>query len=707
MHKKIFFNLLLISLLFSCKNQMPMDKSNPLLNQFNTPHGTVPFNEIKMEHFMPAFLAAMELGRAEINEIANNKKSPTFENTIVALEYAGELLKRTSTIFLNLNNAESNEVSRSLAREVLPMISDFYNDIYLNEKLFERVKKVYEQVFVTNENSKLNEEQKKLLDNCYKSFVRKGALLDGNAKIIYREATSQLAILTVTFGENLLNETNKYKLHITNPDDMSGIPDFAKEAAAEDAQKENLDGWVFTLQAPSYSAFMKYADNRKLREELFMASSTRCNNNDELDNKDNILKISSLRLEVAQLLGYETYADYILEERMAQSTENVNNFLEQLLNAALPFAKKEVIEVEEYAKSIGFKDKIQRWDFLYYSEKLKESKFNLTDEMTKPYFELEKATTAIFDLTNKLWGISYKQNSEIQVYHPSVKTYEVYDKDDTFLAVLYLDFHPRDSKRGGAWMTSYREQEIKNGKNIRPHISLVCNFTPPFEGTPSLLTHSEFVTFLHEFGHALHGIFSNVTFQTISGTNVYQDFVELPSQIMENWSLEKEWLQDVAIHYQTGEKIPDELINKIIESGNFQSGYFFVRQLSFGINDMAWHSIKSKYEGDVLQFERNAIDKTELFPIVEENSISTSFRHIFTGGYAAGYYSYKWAEVLDADAFEMFKQNGIFDEITADSFRNNILAKGGTEHPMDLYMKFRGHKPELKPLLKRSGLIDN
>ncbi|MCL2073781.1 MAG: M3 family metallopeptidase [Marinilabiliaceae bacterium] len=683
-----------------------MDINNPLLNQFNTPHGTVPFNEIKSEHFMPAFLTAMELGRAEINEIVTNTTPPTFENTIEAIESSGELLNRIQRIFFNLNSAETNDEIKEIAREISPMLSDYNNDIYLNEQLFERVKIVYNQVFETKEVTNLNSEQKKLLDNCFKNFVRKGALLDKEAKDKYRKATSQLATLTVTFGENLLNETNEYKLHITNPDDMSGIPTFARDAAAEEAQNENLEGWIFTLDAPSYTAFMKYADNRNLRKELFMAFATRCNKNNKFDNKDNILKISSLRNEVAQLLGYETFADYTIEERMAQTTDKVNEFLDQLLDASFPFAQKEVIEVENFAKKLGFDEKIQRWDFSYYSEKLKESKFNLTDEMTKPYFELQRATSGIFNLTNKLWGISYKQNSEIQTYHPDVKAFEVFDKDGSFLAVLYLDFHPRSTKRGGAWMTVYKEQKIIDNNNIRPHITIVCNFTPPVDGTPSLLTHSEFVTFLHEFGHALHGIFSNVTYQSLAGTSVYQDFVELPSQIMENWAFEKEWLKDVAIHYQTGEAIPDDLINKIIDAGNFQSGYLFVRQLSFGFNDMAWHSLKEKYEGDVQQFEKNALAKTELFPDVEENSISTSFRHVFSGGYAAGYYSYKWAEVLDADAFDLFKQNGIFDQKTADSFRNNILSKGGTEHPMDLYVKFRGQEPDMKPLLIRSGLVE-
>jgi len=700
--KQLLAGFLLIGILYSCNNQNSMKESNPLLKEFKTEHQTVPFNEIKPEHFTPAFMVVMEKGRKEIDAIANNKKAPTFENTIVALENAGEQLNVVSAIFFNLFSAETNDVIQTVASEMSPLLSDYSNDIFLNETLFERVKKVYEQVFETNEVTNLTSEQKMLLEKCYKNFVRSGALLDNETKARYREVTSQLAQLTVDFGKNVLDETNKYRLHITKPDDVKGIPAFACDAAAEVARKANLEGWVFTLHAPSYSAFMKYADNRKLREEMYKAFSSKANNNNELDNKENILQQTALRLEMAQLLGYEKFSDYVLEERMAISTEKVNTFLDELLTASFPFAQKEIMEVEEFAKSLGFKDKLQRWDFSYYSEKLRASKFNLTDEMTKPYFELERVINGIFGLTNKLYGLTYKLNPNIQVYHQDVKAYEVFDEKGDFLAILYLDFHPRSSKRQGAWMTLFREQQ----KNIRPHISLVCNFTAPVEGNPALLTHSEVVTFLHEFGHALHGMLSDVTYQSLAGTNVYRDFVELPSQIMENWAVEKEWLKEVAIHYETQEPISDELIQKIIDARNFQSGHASVRQLSFGILDMAWHSITSSFSGDVEAFEKEAMAKTELFPAVKGTCMSTSFNHIFTGEYATGYYGYKWAEVLDADAYDLFIQNGTFDKKTAESFRNNILSKGGTEHPMDLYVKFRGHEPDMMPLLKRNGLIE-
>jgi len=705
--KQLLTVFLLMSILYSCNNQDNMETSNPLLKNFNTLHQTVPFNEIKPEHFQPAFMILMEKGREEINAIANNKKAPTFENTIVALENAGMNIERISSIFFNLMNAETNETIQTVAREMSPLLSDYSNDIYLNEALFERVKKVYEQVFETKEVKNLTSEQKKLLENYYKNFIRSGALLDSETKSRYREVTSQHAQISIDFGRNVLDENIKYKLHITNPENMAGIPAFACDAAAEVARNENLEGWVFTLHAPSYTAFMKYADNRKLREELFKAFSSKSNNNDELDNKENIMKLTALRLEMSQLLGYEMFSDYVLEERMALSTEKVNTFLDDLLEASLPFAKAELNEIEEFAKSLGFKDKIQRWDFSYYSEKLRESKFNLTDEIIKPYFELERVINGVFGLTNKLWGLTYKLNPNIQVYHPDVKAYEVFDENGSFLSVLYLDFHPRSSKRQGAWMTVYREQQIINKKNIRPQISLVCNFTAPVDGNPALLTHSEVGTFLHEFGHALHGMMSNVTYQSLAGTNVYRDFVELPSQIMENWAVEKEWLQEVAIHYETLEPISDELIQKIIDAKNFQSGIASVRQLSFGILDMAWHTITSEYTGNIESFERNAMEKTEIFPNIDGICMSAAFNHIFANGgvYATGYYSYKWAEVLDADAFDLFKQNGIFDKKTAENFRNNILSKGGTEHPMDLYVKFRGHEPDMMPLLKRNGLV--
>ncbi len=702
MPQKIIFACLLISGLFiSCKNNKSMNQKNPLLSDFITPYQTAPFNDIKPEHYMPAFLTAMEKGRSEIAAIIANSSEPTFSNTIETLENSGKLLGRISSIFFNINSAETNEDIQSIAREVSPFLSEYANDIWLNEALFNRVKQVYDGKDTLN----LTPEQQMLLNNTYKAFVRQGALLNESDKKRYREITGELSKLTVEFGENVLAETNDYRLHITNENDLAGLPDHVKEAAAMLAKSENKEGWLFSLQAPSYLAFMKYADNRALREELFKAYSSRGNRNNERDNKENILKQARLRLEKARLLGYKSHADYVLEERMAQSPEKVNTFLDELFEKSFSFASNDVKEVAAFAKTQGLTEPLQRWDFSYYSEKLKSSLFDLNDEMVKPYFELTRVTDGIFNLTNKLWGLTYKHNPEIPVYHSEVKAYEVFDKDGKFLSVLYLDFHPRSSKQGGAWMTSYKEQFTENGIDSRPHISLVCNFTAPTETKPSLLTYYEVTTFLHEFGHGLHGMLSAVNYESLSGTNVYRDFVELPSQIMENWAREKEWLQEVAVHYETGEIIPDQLVDKIIAAGNFQSGYFTVRQLSFGFNDMAWHNLTNEIPSDVIAFERKAMERTELFPIVEGTSLSTAFAHIFDGGYAAGYYGYKWAEVLDADAFALFKHNGIFDKTTAESFRANVLSKGGTEHPMSLYVKFRGHEPSIQPLLERSGLI--
>lgn len=698
--KNSFIGLIILGLLFSC-NQPTMNQKNPLLSEFKTPHQTTPFNQLETSHYLPAFASAMEQGRKEIETIISNSSTPTFENTIEALEGSGMLLGRLSNIFFNINSAETNDSIQSIAREVSPLLSEFSNDIWLNEALFAKVQIVYNN----KENLNLSDEQLMLLDNTYKGFVRKGAMLSGEAKARYREVTSELSKLTVAFGENLLAETNDYKLNITDLNDLAGLPNHVIEAAALLAKNENKEGWLFSLQGPSFIGFMKYADSRSLREELFKAYSSRCNKNNERDNKNNILQMAALRLEKAQLLGFKSHADYVLEERMAKTSDNVNNFLDELLAKSLPFAVKDVEAVAAFAKTLGLKEPLQRWDFAYYSEKLKTSLFDISDEMTKPYFELNKVTDGIFALTNKLWGLTYKLNPEIPVYHTDVKAYEVFDRDGSFLSVLYLDFHPRNSKQGGAWMTVYKEQSNKNGADSRPHISVVCNFTAPTETTPSLLTYNEVTTYLHEFGHALHGMFSAVTYESLAGTNVYRDFVELPSQIMENWASEKEWLQQIAVHYQTGEPIPDSLVDKIIASDNFQSGYATVRQLSFGFNDMAWHNMTGQVPTDVVAFERAAMAKTELFSLIEGTSISTAFSHIFDGGYAAGYYGYKWAEVLDADAFYLFKQNGIFDTKTAESFRTNILSKGGTSHPMELYKAFRGQEPSIEPLLQRSGLI--
>lgn len=692
--------LLAVLLTTQCKNKTDMTDNNPLLQEFNTPHQTPPFNQIQTAHYIPAFTAAMEEGRAEIKAIIDNPATPDFNNTIEALEKAGNKLSRISSIFFNLNSAETSEAIQEVAREVSPLLSEYGNDIWLNEALFAKVKTVYEQ----KDKLALSTEQATLLDNTYKGFVRRGALLNAEDKQKYRNITAELSKLSLQFGENLLAETNDYKLHITDEADLAGLPEAVREAAQQLAESEGKEGWMFSLHAPSMLPFMQYADQRELREQLFRASTKRGNQDNQNDNKANILRQAELRLAKAQLLGYRSHADYVLEERMAQSADKVNAFLNELFEKSFPFAQEDVAQVAAFAKQQGLEGELQRWDFAYYSEKLKTSLFDLNEEMTKPYFQLEKVKAGIFDLTNKLWGLSYKLNKDIPVYHPDVFAYEVYNRDEQVISVLYLDFHPRKGKQGGAWMTSFRDQHVENGQNIIPHVSVVCNFTPPTASRPSLLTFNEVTTFLHEFGHALHGMLSEVTYESLSGTSVYRDFVELPSQIMENWALEKEWLQDVAVHYQTGETMPEDLIQKIIAADNFQSGYLTVRQLSFGFNDMAWHSITEPVATDAISFEKAAMAKTELFPEVAGSCFSTAFGHIFDGGYAAGYYGYKWAEVLDADAYAVFKEKGIFDQATAESFREHILSKGGTRHPMDLYVAFRGAEPSVEALLLRSGL---
>ncbi len=675
--------------------------SNPLLQEFTTVHQTPPFNKIQTSDYLPAFTEAIINAKADITIIADSKEEPTFENTILALEYAGEQLNDVASIFFNLNSAETNDEIQAIAREVSPMLTEYSNDIVLNADLFAKVKSVYD----SRSDLTLNEEQIKLLEDSYRGFERKGALLAGKDKDSYRAITTELSKLTLQYGENVLAETNDFKLNVTNETDLSGLPDAIKAAAAELAKKEDKKGWIFTLQYPSYVPFMKYAANRELRKKMYMAHATRANHDNEHDNKAIIKKIVNLRLEKAKLLGYESHAQFVLEEQMAKTPTKVNAFLEDLFNRSIDFAKADIAEVADYAKKDGLNDELQRWDFGYYSEKVKADKFDFTEEMTKPYFQLEKVVNGVFNLANRLYGISFKENKEIPVYHEEVKAYEVTDENGKYLSILYLDFFPRNGKQGGAWMTTYADQYIKDGKNVRPFVSLVCNFSRPTEDTPSLLTHNELTTFLHEFGHGLHGMLANTTYKSQSGTNVYRDFVELPSQILENWGTEKEWLKLVGNHYKTGEVIPNELLDKVLASSNFQSGYMSVRQLSFGMDDMAWHSITTPFKGSVTDFEEAAMAKTELFPPVEGACFNTAFSHIFAGGYAAGYYGYKWAEVLDADAFSVFKQNGIFDSKTASSFRDNILSKGGTKHPMDLYIAFRGQEPTLDALMERSGLV--
>ena len=673
--------------------------TNPLLNKFTTPYEAAPFESIELNHFLPAFTESIDIAKKEIDQIVDNTEEPNFVNTIEALEYSGHQLDRVASIFFNLNHANTNDEMQALAREVSPMLTEFSNDIIMNEKLFARVKDVYHQ----KKELKLTVEQEKLLTDRYKSFVRSGANLEKEKKDQIREISKELSKLTLQFGENVLAATNNFELHITDKNELSGLPDGIIEAAAIVAKEKDKEGWIFTLQFPSYVPFMQYSDIRELREKMFKVYSSRCFN-DKFDNQKILKRIVELRLKKVQLFGYTSYADFVLEERMAKKSSKVTDFLTELLDASMPKAKEEFKELQAYAKSLGADFKLERWDWAYYAEKLKTEKFDVNDEITRPYFELERVKKGIFSLAARLYGIKFNINPNLPKYHKDVDVYEVTDDKGEFLSLLYTDFHPRSSKQGGAWMTSFVDQYRKNGTDHRPHISIVCNFTKPSETKPSLLTFNEVTTFLHEFGHALHGMLSKCTYSSLSGTNVYRDFVELPSQFMENFATQKEWLDDVAEHYQTGEKIPAEIVQKIIDSENFLSGYSFVRQISFGLNDMAWHSVTEPVADEVSVFEDKAMTSTELFDRVETSCMSTAFSHIFAGGYGAGYYGYKWAEVLDADAFDAFKSAGIFNKEVAKSFKENILEKGGSDHPMNLYLKFRGKEPSIEPLLKRSGL---
>ncbi|WP_298616707.1 M3 family metallopeptidase [uncultured Odoribacter sp.] len=679
---------------------VPQQEKNPLLENFNTPHSTPPFGRIQTKDYLPAFDQAIARAQQEIRLIAESSGKPDFENTIAALDATGERLNTVSAIFFNLNSANTNPEMQKIAQEISPKLTAFGNSIYMNPRLFERVKQIYEK----RSELSLPAEQSTLLDKTWKSFINGGANLKGEAKERFKEITIELSKLGLQFEENLLAETNNFELLLTEERDLSGLPEGVVEAAALAAKEKEKTGWLFTLHAPSYGPFMKYADNRELREKMYRAYNSRSNHPNAHDNREIIRRITALRLEKAQIMGYPTFADYVLTNRMAESPEEVSHFLTQLFTASHPFTLQEKKEVEEFARSLGFNDELQRWDWSYYSNKLKQKKYDLDDEMLKPYFKLENVQKGIFDLANTLYGLQFEEVNNIPKYHPDIKTFEVYDQDRSFLAVLYVDFFPRASKSGGAWMTEFQNQHIQNGQDIRPQVSLVMNFTRPTESKPSLLTFDEVTTFLHEFGHSLHGMLSRNTYNATAGTSVYRDFVELPSQIMENWALEKEWLDKWAVHYETGEKIPTEYIEKIRQAANFQSGYLTDRQLSFGMVDMAWHSITQAVTGSITDFERKAMQATEIFPPVEGTCFSTTFAHIFGGGYAAGYYSYKWAEVLDADAFSVFQENGIFDPVTAKSFRENILEKGGSEHPVTLYIRFRGHKPTVDALLKRNGL---
>ncbi|UZD24022.1 M3 family metallopeptidase [Algoriphagus halophytocola] len=675
--------------------------SNPLLVDFTTPFETAPFDKITPDHFLPAIKAAISEAKQDIANI-KSQELPTFENTIEALDASGKRLGIISGIFFNLNSAETNDEIQALAREISPLLTEHSNDILLDQELFQRVA----QVFEIKETLKLSPEQTTLLEKTYKSFVRNGAKLDTEKAKELRQLDQSLAKASLQFGENVLAETNKYVHFVSEEKDLDGLPEGIKEAAAQIAEEKGKPGnWAFTLEYPSYIPAMTYAKNRELRKTLFMAFGTRCAKGDELDNQEIIKEILNLRHQRAKLLGYKSHADFVLEERMAKSPAQVMSFLDELLVKAKPKGKEEVAELAAYAQKLDGLDQLERWDFAYYSELLKKQKYEIDDELLRPFFQLEKAIDGVFLTAEKLYGITFTANPDIPVYHKDVTAYEAKDSNGNFLAVFYADFFPRPGKRNGAWMTSYRGQSLKNGQEVRPHVSIVCNFTKPTKSKPSLLTFNEVTTLFHEFGHALHGMMAKGSYESLSGTSVYWDFVELPSQIFENWCYEKECLDLFAKHYETGEKIPEDLIEKIKKAANFQQGYQTLRQLSFGLLDMAFHSQDPVQIQDVPAFEREIMEPTDLLPKVPGTVMSTSFGHIFQGGYAAGYYSYKWAEVLDADAFELFQEKGVFDQETAKSFVKNILSAGGTEHPSILYKRFRGREPKQDALLKRAGLI--
>ena len=672
-----------------------------LTQYFNTKYNTAPFSQIKNEEYLPAFQEGIALAKAEIEAIVNNPEKPTFENTIETLAFSGNTLDRISSIFFNLNSAETSDEMQKIAQEVSPLLSEFGNDVRLNAALFAKVKAVYQQKDTLN----LNPEQTTLLDKKYKSFSRNGANLSDDKKTILREIDKELSKLSLQFGENVLAETQAFQMHLTDEKDLSGLPGGTVEAARSLAKSLDKEGWIFSLDHPSYLPFVTYADNRELRKKMAIAFGARAFQNNEFDNQEIVLKIAKLRFDRAQVLGYATHAHFVLEERMAENPEKVKTFSNDLLAKAKPAAQKEFAELSAFAKKLDGIEQLEKWDGAYYSEKLKQQLFNLDDETLKPFFQLEKVLDGAFTVAQKLFGITFEEIFDIDKYHDEVKTYEVKDEDNQLVAVFYVDFFPRKGKRNGAWMTSFKSQYIKDGINERPHISNVCNFTKPTETKPSLLTFNEVTTLFHEFGHGLHGMLANTTYPSLSGTSVYWDFVELPSQIMENWCYEPEALALFAYHYQTGEIIPVELVHKIKESASFQEGMATMRQLSFGLLDMGWHGQDPSNIKDIKTFETEQFSATQLYPEVKENAMSTAFSHIFQGGYSSGYYSYKWAEVLDADAFAYFQEKGIFNKEVATKFKENVLSKGGTEHPMTLYKRFRGQEPKPDALLKRAGLI--
>ena len=677
--------------------------TNPFFEKYNTLHDTVPFDKIKLEHFEPAFIEGIRREDEQIDRIINNPEPPTFENTIINEDMDEEyysLLGNVSTVFFNLMSAETNDELEALAQKIQPMLTKHSNDVSLNRKLFERIKAVYDN------HRELTPEEEMLLNKTYDGFVRSGALLDEQGKEKLRALTEEGSLLALQFSQNLLKENKAFILHITDEKDLAGLPETQRTAAAQAAKEREMEGWVFTLDAPSYGPFMQYAENRDLRRKLYMARNTECTHDNDSNNLEICKRLVNIRRETAQLLGYETFADYVLKKRMATNVANVYDLLHKLIDAYKPTAIKEREELKDKAKRMEGEDfELEPWDSAYYSHKLQLEKYNVDSEMLRPYLELSKVIGGVFGLANKLYGITFKENKEIPVYHPDVKAYEVFDRDGSFLAVFYADFHPRKGKQGGAWMTSYQEQFInKKGENVRPHVSVVMNLTKPTEDKPALLTLGEVETFLHEFGHSLHGMFANTRFESLSGTNVWWDFVELPSQFMENYSLEKDFLHTFAFHYLTGEPMPDELIDRLVAGRNYNVASACLRQVSLGLLDMAYYTKKEEFTDDIIPFEKEAWKEAVIGKQLPDTCMTVQFSHIMAGGYSAGYYSYKWAEVLDADAFAVFKKEGIFNSDTAQRFRDCILSKGGTEHPMTLYKRFKGSEPTIDALLERNGI---
>jgi peptidyl-dipeptidase Dcp len=675
--------------------------SNPFLTQFNTPYNAVPFDKIKLSDYKPAIEEGIKQGKAEIEEIKTNPKAPDFYNTIEKLEQAGDVLNKVATVFFNLNSAETSDEMQQLAQEISPLLSAYSDEITMDDKLFSKINTVYQNIDKEN----LTDEQLFLLKKTYRSFVRNGSQLDNSKKKELMEINQELSQLSLKFGENVLKETKSFELFLSKDEELAGLPDYVLEAAKAAAKEKGHDNeYLFTLDYPSYIPFMKYSENRELREKLYYAFGSKAFQNNEYNNEMVVKKIVSLRNKKANILGYKTFSDYVLEERMAKNPANVLSLLNELLDKSISHAKKDIEDVNELSKKLNGPDAIRQWDFSYYSEKLKMERFNIDDSKLKPYFKLENVVDGVFETATKLYEISFKKKTDIPVYHKDVEVFEVLDKDGSHLALLYADFFPRAGKRNGAWMTSYQEQSNYNGTNIRPHVSVVCNFTKPTDSKPSLLTFNEVTTLFHEFGHALHGILSDGYYESLSGTNVYWDFVELPSQIMENWCYEKKCLDLFAKHYETNEPIPFEFVEKIKDSSKFLGGYQTIRQVSFGLLDMTWHSSNVNEKTSVEEFEREAMKKTSLFPKTQGVNMSCSFSHVFQGGYASGYYSYKWAEVIEADAFAYFKEEGIFNKAVASRFRDCILSKGGSKDPMELYKDFRGREPKIDALLEKSGI---